>query len=102
MTDKQVRSDEARRGLRDLIDEVGHGAHITILRYDKPAAVLVSPEWYAQAQALSKVVKGSVLITYDSTDHTAFRSSASSCLTKPVVTYLVTLSPPPQGLHCSP
>ena len=25
---------------------------LTILRYDKPAAVLVSPEWYEQAKAL--------------------------------------------------
>lgn len=41
MTDKQVRSDEARRNLRDLLDEVALGARITILRYDKPAAMLV-------------------------------------------------------------
>jgi prevent-host-death family protein len=41
MTDRQVRSDEARRNLRDLLDEVALGSHITILRYDKPAAVLV-------------------------------------------------------------
>jgi antitoxin (DNA-binding transcriptional repressor) of toxin-antitoxin stability system len=41
MTDKQVRSDEARRNLRDLLDEVALGARVTILRYDKPAARLV-------------------------------------------------------------
>lgn len=53
MTDKQVRSDEARRTLRDLLDEVEHhDVHVTILRYDKPAAVLVSPDWYEQAKAL--------------------------------------------------
>ena len=53
MNDKQVRSDEARRTLRDLLDEVEHhDVHVTILRYDKPAAVLVSPEWYEQARAL--------------------------------------------------
>ena len=43
MNDKQVRSEEARRNLRDLLDEVEHhDVHVTILRYDKPAAVLVS------------------------------------------------------------
>jgi antitoxin (DNA-binding transcriptional repressor) of toxin-antitoxin stability system len=41
MTDRQVRSDEARRNLRNLLDEVALGARITILRYDKPAALLV-------------------------------------------------------------
>jgi prevent-host-death family protein len=53
MDDKQVRSDDARRKLRDLLNEVEHhDVHITILRYDKPAAVMVSPEWYEQAKAL--------------------------------------------------
>ena len=53
MDDKQVRSDEARRNLRGLLDEVEHhDVHVTILRYDKPAAVLVSPEWYERAKAL--------------------------------------------------
>jgi prevent-host-death family protein len=50
MEDKQVRSDEARRNLRDLLDEVEHhDVHVTILRYDKPAGVIVSVEWYEQA-----------------------------------------------------
>jgi prevent-host-death family protein len=53
MTDKQVRSDEARRNLRDLLDEVEHhDVHVTILRYEKPAGVIVSVEWYEQAKAL--------------------------------------------------
>lgn len=52
MTDKQVRSDEARRNFRDLLDEVEHrGMHITIARYDKPAAVVVPVEWYEEADA---------------------------------------------------
>lgn len=52
MTDKQVRSDEARRHLRDLLDEVeARGARIMILRYDKPAAVLVPVDWYEDALA---------------------------------------------------
>ena len=46
-TDRWVRSDEARAKLRDLLDEIGKdGAHIYVLRYDKPAAVLVPVEWY--------------------------------------------------------
>lgn len=53
MTDKQVRSDEARRNLRRLLDEVeARGARIMILRYDKPAAVLVPVDWYEDAAAL--------------------------------------------------
>lgn len=47
--DRWVRSDEARRKLRDLIDEVqAEGAHIYLLRYDKPEAVLVPVSWYEE------------------------------------------------------
>lgn len=46
-----VWADEARRNLRNLLDEVARGYHITILRYDKPAAVLVPVEWYEQARS---------------------------------------------------
>jgi len=53
MDDRQVRSDEARRNLRQLLDEVEHnGGHITILRYDRPGAVIVPIDWYEQARAL--------------------------------------------------
>ena len=46
-TDRWVRSDEARSKLRDLLDEIARdGAHIYVLRYDKPAAVLVPVAWY--------------------------------------------------------
>jgi prevent-host-death family protein len=52
MMDKQLRSDQARRNFRGLLDEVEHhDVHITILRYDQPAAVLVSPQWYEEAKA---------------------------------------------------
>lgn len=51
MTDKQVRSDEARRNWRDLIDDVARDYHIMILRYDKPVAVLVPVDWYEDAEA---------------------------------------------------
>jgi PHD/YefM family antitoxin component YafN of YafNO toxin-antitoxin module len=52
-TDRWVRSDEARAKLRDLLDEIGRdeGAYIYVLRYDKPAAVLVSPEWFESVRA---------------------------------------------------
>jgi PHD/YefM family antitoxin component YafN of YafNO toxin-antitoxin module len=51
-TDRWVRSDEARTKLRDLLDEIAHdGARIYVLRYDKPAAVLVPVDWYEDAEA---------------------------------------------------
>jgi prevent-host-death family protein len=51
-TDRWVRSDEARNKLRDLLDEVAHdGAHVYVLRYDKPAAVIVPVEWYERMKA---------------------------------------------------
>jgi len=51
-TDRWVRSDEARAKFRDLVDEVSHeDAHVYLLRYDKPVAVIVPVEWYEQARA---------------------------------------------------
>jgi prevent-host-death family protein len=51
-TDRWVRADEARAKLRDLLDEIAaRGAHIYVLRYDKPAAVLVPVEWYERMKA---------------------------------------------------
>lgn len=55
--DRWVRSDEARAKLRDLLDEIAaSGAHIYVLRYDKPAAVLVPVEWYEAVQDAGGVV----------------------------------------------
>lgn len=53
MTDStQVRSEEIRRRLRPLLNAVEvAGEHVTILRYDKPAAVLVPVDWYERAKA---------------------------------------------------
>ena len=49
---RRVSSDGFRRDLRDLLDEVAHDeAHIYLLRYDKPAAVIVPVEWYEQMKA---------------------------------------------------
>lgn len=51
--DEKVASDEARRRFRDLLDSVEHhDAHVTVLRYRKPAAVIVPIEWYEQAKGL--------------------------------------------------
>ena len=46
----EVRSDEARRRLRNLLDAVEDSVHVTLLRYNKPAAVIVPVEWYEQAK----------------------------------------------------
>lgn len=47
MTDRTVHSDDARRRLRELLNAVEHdGEHVTILRYDTPAAVMVPVEWH--------------------------------------------------------
>ena len=47
-----VRSDEARRRLRELLTEVAAGGFVEIRRYDTPEAVMVSPAWFARAAAL--------------------------------------------------
>jgi len=51
MTDIQVRSDEARRNFRELLDQVARGYHVTIQRYDKPVAVMVPVDWYEDAES---------------------------------------------------
>lgn len=55
---RELKSDEARRGFRDLLDEVERdpAAAIKILRYERPVAVVVSAEWYEQAQRLITAV----------------------------------------------
>ena len=52
-TDRWVRSDELRAKLRDLLDEIARDdACIYVLRYDRPAAVLVSVEWFERMRAI--------------------------------------------------
>jgi prevent-host-death family protein len=49
---KQVRSDEIRRRLRELMNAVERdGEHVTILRYDEPVAVIVPVDWHEKAAA---------------------------------------------------
>ena len=51
--DETVPSDEVRRRFRELLDSVQHhGDHVTVLRYRKPAAVIVPIDWYEQAKSL--------------------------------------------------
>lgn len=51
---KQVHSDELRRDLRTLLTEVEFGAHVTVTRWNTPAAVMVPVDWYEQAQQALK------------------------------------------------
>jgi prevent-host-death family protein len=56
---KSVRSDEARRNFRDLLNDVEHqGERIEILRYKTPAAVIVPVEWWKRAKAALEVKDG--------------------------------------------
>lgn len=49
---ERVGSDEARRRFRELLNAVEHnGEHVTVLRYQTPAAVIVPVEWYERAEA---------------------------------------------------
>ena len=51
-TDRWVRIGEAREKIRDLVDDVTQkDAHVYVLRYDKPVAVIVPVEWYEAAKA---------------------------------------------------
>lgn len=50
--DRYVSSQDARDHLRDLLNQVEHdSAHIFVLRYRTPAAVIVPVEWYEQVRA---------------------------------------------------
>jgi prevent-host-death family protein len=50
-SDRWIRSDEARSKLRAVLDEVEHDqAHVWVLRYNRPAAVIVPAGWYEQAK----------------------------------------------------
>jgi hypothetical protein len=51
-TDRWIRSDEARTKFRSLLDLVTQDdAHVYVLRYDTPAAVIVPVEWYEHQRA---------------------------------------------------
>lgn len=56
-TDRWARVGDARAKLRDLVDEVTQAdAHVYLLRYDKPVAVIVPVGWYEEVKA--KIAEG--------------------------------------------
>ena len=56
-SDRWVRLGDARAKLRDLVDEVAQDdAHVYLLRYDKPVAVIVPVDWYEEVKA--KIAEG--------------------------------------------
>jgi pimeloyl-ACP methyl ester carboxylesterase len=57
---------------------------------------------YVGAQALTTRIQDSDLLTFDSTEHTAFGRGVSTCIDEAVVAYLVDGTMPPPGTHCSP
>lgn len=57
---------------------------------------------YAGAEALVGRIQGSGLLTFDSTEHTAFGRGVSTCIDDAVTAYLVDGALPPPGTHCSP
>lgn len=51
MEGNRVGADAARRSFRELLNAVEHhGEHVTVLRYETPAAVIVPVSWYEQAR----------------------------------------------------
>jgi hypothetical protein len=57
---------------------------------------------YAGAQAMVVRIAGSTLLTFDSTEHTAFGRAISTCIDDAVDTYLVAGTLPTPGARCSP
>jgi hypothetical protein len=57
---------------------------------------------YVGAQALTTRIEGSDLLTFDSTEHTAFGRGISTCIDDAVTAYLVDGTLPAPGAHCAP
>jgi pimeloyl-ACP methyl ester carboxylesterase len=57
---------------------------------------------YAGAQAVTKRIAGSQLLTFDSTEHTAFGRGISTCVDDAVDTYLTAGTLSAAGAHCPP
>ena len=48
----EVHTERLRTQLREMLNAVEHdGEHITVLRYSKPAAMIVPVGWYEDARA---------------------------------------------------
>ena len=57
---------------------------------------------YVGAEALTQRIEGSELLTFDSTEHTAFGRGVSTCIDDAVDAYFVDGTLPPPGTHCAP
>ena len=57
---------------------------------------------YVGAEALAARIQGSDLLTFESTEHTAFGRGISTCIDDAVVAYLVDGALPPPGTRCAP
>jgi pimeloyl-ACP methyl ester carboxylesterase len=57
---------------------------------------------YAGAQSMTARIAGSQLLTFDSTEHTAYGRAISTCIDDAVDTYLLGGALPPAGTHCAP
>jgi pimeloyl-ACP methyl ester carboxylesterase len=57
---------------------------------------------YVGAEALAARIQGSDLLTFESTEHTAFGRGISTCIDDAVVAYLVDGTMPPPGTRCAP
>ena len=57
---------------------------------------------YAGAEAMVKRISGSQLLTFDSTEHTAYGRAISTCIDDAVDTYLVDGVMPAAGARCAP
>jgi pimeloyl-ACP methyl ester carboxylesterase len=57
---------------------------------------------YVGAEALVARIQDSELLTFESTEHTAFARGISPCIDDAVTAYLVDGTLPPPGTRCSP
>jgi hypothetical protein len=57
---------------------------------------------YAGAEAMHTRIAGSTLLTFDSTEHTAYGTGRSACVDEAVDAYLVAGTVPPAGTRCAP
>jgi pimeloyl-ACP methyl ester carboxylesterase len=57
---------------------------------------------YAGAETMVGRIAGSQLLTFDSTEHTAFGRGISNCIDDAVVAYLLDGTLPAPGTHCAP
>jgi len=55
---RRIKSEQARKAFRELLDEAERGGEIEVLRYDRTVAWVVSDEWHARATAALKQTEG--------------------------------------------